>query len=95
VAVVPVIPVVDTVRQLTAAGSSVVDRSSLRAVQTPQGFRRDVLTDAYASPWAQATDDAMLVERLGHVVKLVEGSPSSMKVTTPYDLMMISTMVEL
>ncbi|MDR0435470.1 MAG: 2-C-methyl-D-erythritol 4-phosphate cytidylyltransferase [Propionibacteriaceae bacterium] len=92
--VVPVIPVVDTVRQLTPAGSAVVDRSSLRAVQTPQGFRREVLTRAYAAASAEATDDAMLAERLGYAVKLVEGSPSSMKVTSPHDLVMIAAMLE-
>jgi 2-C-methyl-D-erythritol 4-phosphate cytidylyltransferase len=98
VAVVPVIPVTDTVRQLAASGSTVVDRSILRAVQTPQGFRRDVLTAAYAAPAfansTAVTDDATLVERLGYAVRLVEGSPSAMKVTTPHDLVMVSAMLE-
>ncbi|MDR1355585.1 MAG: 2-C-methyl-D-erythritol 4-phosphate cytidylyltransferase [Propionibacteriaceae bacterium] len=92
--VVPVVPISDTVRQLTTAGSAVIERSSLRAVQTPQGFRRDVLTQTYTQTDIAATDDATLAERLGHVVKLVEGSPSAMKVTNPHDLMMVSAMLE-
>ena len=58
---------------------------TLRAVQTPQGFRRDVLERAHAES-SEATDDAGLVERLGETVLVVEGDPRALKVTTPADL---------
>jgi 2-C-methyl-D-erythritol 4-phosphate cytidylyltransferase len=87
-AVVPVLPVADTVKEV--AGSTVVrtvDRSALRAVQTPQGFRRDVLEQAHRSaPGLAATDDAGLVERLGRSVVTVPGSQEAFKVTRPLDL---------
>jgi len=87
VAVVPGIPVIDTVKQVDASGRVVAtpDRASLRAVQTPQGFRRDVLTRAHAVS-SEATDDAGLVERLGEPVLVVEGDRLALKVTTPDDL---------
>ena len=86
-AVVPATPVVDTVKQVDAEGFVVgtPERSMLRAVQTPQGFRRDVLERAHAAS-SDATDDAGLVERLGERVLVVEGDPRALKVTTPSDL---------
>lgn len=91
VAVIPVVPVIDTVRELTTDGSNVVDRSALRAVQTPQGFDRRVLTEAHARVAAdgvEVTDDAAVCEYLGHPVTLVEGARESMKVTEPLDLVL-------
>ena len=86
-AVVPGIPVVDTIKQVTAAGLVVATpaRSTLRAIQTPQGFRREVLERAHALG-GDATDDAALVERLGERVFVVDGDPRALKVTTPHDL---------
>ncbi|WP_435987814.1 2-C-methyl-D-erythritol 4-phosphate cytidylyltransferase [Terrabacter sp. LjRoot27] len=87
VAVVPGTAVVDTIKQVDADGFVVgtPERSGLRAVQTPQGFRRDVLERAHAVS-SDATDDAALVERLGERVLVVEGDPRALKVTTPSDL---------
>lgn len=86
-AVVPGLPVVDTVKQVDAGGVVVgtPDRSSLRAVQTPQGFRRSALVRAH-SRGAQATDDAALVESDGGHVVVVDGDPRALKVTVPADL---------
>ncbi len=86
-AVVPGMPVVDTVKQVDARGRVVAtpDRSTLRAVQTPQAFDRDVLERAHALS-SEATDDAALVERLGEPVLVVPGDPAALKVTTPADL---------
>lgn len=105
-AVVPAVPLHDTVRAIAATGaaradsggSTLVDRSTLRAVQTPQGFARAVLDEAHqvrrspAGPPAAVTDDATLVERLGHAVHLVEGSPESFKVTAPLDLLLATAL---
>jgi 2-C-methyl-D-erythritol 4-phosphate cytidylyltransferase len=87
VAVVPGTAVVDTVKQVDEHGLVVAtpERSSLRAVQTPQGFRREVLERAHAVSSA-ATDDAGLVERLGERVLVVDGDARALKVTTPADL---------
>jgi 2-C-methyl-D-erythritol 4-phosphate cytidylyltransferase len=87
VGAVPGLPLVDTVKTVDAAGviTGTPDRSGLRAVQTPQGFRREVLATAYASGLS-ATDDAALVEQCGHRVLVVEGDPLAFKVTTPEDL---------
>lgn len=87
-AVIPVLPVADTIKEVDArdAVARTVDRTSLRAVQTPQGFRRDVLVRAHAEAAAALTDDAALVEQLGVQVETVVGSPEAFKVTTPFDL---------
>jgi 2-C-methyl-D-erythritol 4-phosphate cytidylyltransferase len=86
-AAVPGTAVVDTIKLVDGGGVVVgtPDRSTLRAVQTPQGFRRDVLVRAHAVS-SDATDDAALVERLGERVLVVEGDPRALKVTTPADL---------
>jgi 2-C-methyl-D-erythritol 4-phosphate cytidylyltransferase len=86
-AVVPVLPVTDTVKRVDAAGV-VLDtpsRTDLRAVQTPQGFAVDVLRRAYEAADV-ATDDAGLVERIGVPVHTVPGHVAAMKITTPFDL---------
>jgi len=89
-AVVPVLPVVDTVKLVAADGTirSTVDRDSLRRVQTPQGFRRDVIVAAYAAaPGVTHTDDAGIVESYGAVpVSTVPGAEEAFKITTPHDL---------
>jgi 2-C-methyl-D-erythritol 4-phosphate cytidylyltransferase len=87
-AVIPVVSLADTVKEVDGATAVVrtVDRSSLRAVQTPQGFRRDLLERAHAAGTAAVTDDAALVEAIGGVVVTVAGSPEALKVTTPFDL---------
>ncbi len=90
-AVVPGLPVTDTVKQVDAGGTVVatVERSALRAVQTPQAFRRDVLEAAYAAPdGGDATDDAGHVERAGGLVVVVRGAEEAFKVTRPLDLML-------
>lgn len=89
---VPGVPVADTVKSVDAGGRvmQTVDRSAFRAVQTPQGFRRDTLTRAHADAAAtgtfDVTDDAGLVERIGGVVVLVAGVEEAFKVTRPMDL---------
>jgi 2-C-methyl-D-erythritol 4-phosphate cytidylyltransferase len=81
-AVVPAVPVVDTLREV---GGGTVDRSRFVAVQTPQGFRTEILRAAHVgSP--EGTDDASLVEASGGTVLVVEGEAANLKITTPYDL---------
>jgi 2-C-methyl-D-erythritol 4-phosphate cytidylyltransferase len=88
-AVVPSVAVRDTIRTVDAAGElgELVERSGLLAMQTPQGFRRDVLDRAHAAARGfDATDDAALVEDLGERVIAVAGDERAFKVTTPFDL---------
>lgn len=84
---IPGVPVVDTIKVVDPAGEVMATpgRETLRAVQTPQGFPRDVLEQAHASG-AAATDDAALVEALGHRVVVVDGDERAFKITTPEDL---------
>lgn len=84
--VIPVIPVADTIRRLTDEGSEVVDRSYLRAVQTPQGFDPKVLIACHGKNLGSTlTDDAGVCEVEGYEVKLVEGDQLAMKITHPLD----------
>lgn len=88
-AVVPGVPVVDTIKQVEERGGEVVvastpDRATLVAVQTPQGFRVDRLRDAHATG-GEATDDAALIEALGLEVVVVPGEPGNVKLTDPAD----------
>jgi 2-C-methyl-D-erythritol 4-phosphate cytidylyltransferase len=87
-AAVPAVPVADTVKLATAAGTveRTLDRSRLWAAQTPQVFRYDLLLRAHREVTAKVTDDAAMLEALGLPVKLFEGSAANIKVTTPDDL---------
>ncbi len=87
-AVVPVIPVVETLREILSGGETrTVDRSQFRLVQTPQTFRIDLLKRAYEQPYSESfTDDASVVEAMGHQIHLVEGNRENIKLTTPADL---------
>lgn len=88
VAVVPVLPVTDTLKSVDAEGrvTGTVDRVALVCAQTPQGFRRDVLERAHREATDTRTDDAGLVEALGGEVQTVPGSAAGFKITTPYDV---------
>ncbi|WP_229068097.1 2-C-methyl-D-erythritol 4-phosphate cytidylyltransferase [Actinoplanes sp. DH11] len=87
-AVIPVLPVVDTIKEVDADETvrGTVDRSVLRAVQTPQGFRAPVLRAAHAAAADAHTDDAGAVEKLGLPVHCVPGSDLALKITRPIDL---------
>lgn len=96
-AVVPVLPVVDTVARV--AGEQVlgnVPRADLRLVQTPQGFDRSMLQRAHdeCPPEWEATDDASMVARLGVAVTTVAGDPRAMKITTPDDFVVAQAWLE-
>jgi len=87
-ALVPVIPPVESLREIGPEGTSTaVDRSHYRLVQTPQMFHSELLKEAYSQPYNPLfTDDASVVEYLGHKVSLCEGLSSNIKITTPEDL---------
>jgi len=91
-AVITALPAKETVKEVNDLRHVVktYDREKVWMVQTPQAFRyRDILKAhqmALKEGWEEATDDALLVERSGVTVKVVEGSEKNIKVTTPYDL---------
>lgn len=107
-AVIPAVPVTDTVVEIGPAadggtGEQVargVDRAALRAVQTPQGFDRELLDRAHAAAAeravdeaAAATDDASLCALLGEEVTVLPGAPEAVKITTEQDLLLAEAMV--
>jgi 2-C-methyl-D-erythritol 4-phosphate cytidylyltransferase len=85
---IPSVAVTDSIRQLTDGNSSIaLSRDSLRAVQTPQTFRAELLTKAYNVPYSPFfTDDASVVENFGQEVHLIEGEVNNLKITHPQDL---------
>jgi 2-C-methyl-D-erythritol 4-phosphate cytidylyltransferase len=95
-AVVPVLPLSDTVKAVDANGTVLAtpDRAGLRAVQTPQGFATDLLLRAYQrAVTADCTDDASLVEQIGGQVQVVDGDPLAFKITTRLDLLLAQAIV--
>lgn len=94
-AVVPGLPVSDTVKVVDAQGCvlSTPDRESLRGIQTPQGFLREVLEQAHAGR-GSATDDAGLVERAGGHVRVVTGDHRALKITSPLDLLVATALLQ-
>jgi 2-C-methyl-D-erythritol 4-phosphate cytidylyltransferase len=98
-AVVPTLPVSDTIRSVEPASgrlAGLVDRSRLLAMQTPQGFRRDVLVRAHsvAAVGDDATDDAALAEAIGVTVVAVRGDERAFKITVPIDLALAEALVD-
>lgn len=107
-AAVPVVPVVDTLRQLCGAErtgdtvddgsemrSRTVPRSEYRIVQTPQAFGIQILKAAYRQDYTDAfTDDASVVEHAGYEVALVDGNGENIKITTPRDLAVAKAILE-
>jgi 2-C-methyl-D-erythritol 4-phosphate cytidylyltransferase len=95
-AAVAAVPVTDTIK--IVGKDEIVretpSRDNLRAVQTPQVFRFDVIRTAYQQDCGYATDDAWLVEQMGHKVKLYPGSYDNIKVTTPDDLALAETLLK-
>lgn len=93
-AVVPVIPVVETVRHLENEKSVTVPRNEYCLVQTPQTFDIQLLKAANRQPYNDGfTDDASVVESYGHLISLVEGNRENIKITTPYDLKIAEVLI--
>lgn len=92
---VPVVPVVETVREITGETSVTRDRSRYRLVQTPQTFQLSLLLRAYEQPCQPSfTDDASVVEAIGHPITLVDGNRENIKITTPFDLTVAEALLQ-
>ncbi|MDA0302192.1 MAG: 2-C-methyl-D-erythritol 4-phosphate cytidylyltransferase, partial [Chloroflexi bacterium] len=93
-AAIPGVPIADTVKRVQPiegtrdmeAVRGTVERAPLRAIQTPQAFRGNLLRLAHAEVTADVTDDASMIEHLGMPVVVVPGETTNMKITTPADL---------
>ena len=93
-AVIPVIPVGETVRHLQGNTSETVPRNDYRLVQTPQTFDIQLLKAANKQPYNDGfTDDASVVEAFGFNITLVEGNRENIKITTPYDLKIAEVLI--
>lgn len=93
-AVIPVVPVVETVRHLQGNTSETVPRNDYRLVQTPQTFDIQLLKAANKQPYNDGfTDDASVVEAFGFNITLVEGNRENIKITTPYDLKIAEVLI--
>ena len=91
--VVTAVPVKDTIKEVGDDKTirSTPDRSSLWYAQTPQVFKKRILEEAFIMAYGDrvsVTDESSLVERLGYKVKIVEGSPDNIKITTKEDLLL-------
>lgn len=98
-AVIPVVPVTDTVKTIDENGivRDTVDRKMLRFVQTPQTFKREIIIEAYRNAYRKGfygTDDASVVEHMGVPVATIPGSRDNIKITTPEDIILCKLLLE-
>ena len=95
-AVIPVVDVVDSYRRVEGDNSFIVPRSDLRIVQTPQVFKAELLRSAYNVAFSTAfTDDASVVEAFGGHITLVDGERTNIKITTPEDIALAESFLNL
>lgn len=95
-AVIPVVAPPDSYRKMEGELSHIIDRSTLRIVQTPQVFQASVLRQAYEQEFSPTfTDDASVVEMAGHNVTLVEGERENIKITTPVDMTIAEAIISM
>jgi len=90
---IPVISPADSVRMITDQGSAPVNRHYLRIIQTPQVFKANLIKKAYLQDFSpEITDDAMLLEKTGETINLVEGNRENIKITNPEDLVIAAAL---
>ncbi len=90
-AVIPVVPVFESMRRVSSAESSIVNRNEYVLIQTPQCFNSDVLKKAYSQEYrASFTDDSSVVEAAGYQIHLIPGNRKNIKITTDEDLQLAS-----
>lgn len=91
---IPALSMQDSIRKVTGHKSQISDRSQFVSVQTPQCFQSSIILKAYKQDYQNSfTDDASVVEQLGHAIYLVEGNRENIKITTPADLRMAEALM--
>ena len=92
---IPTVSVKDSIRMVTANETTVVDREMLRAIQTPQTFRSEIILPAFQQEYDPAfTDEATVVEKFAQRIELIEGEETNIKVTYPVDLLVAAKILE-
>jgi 2-C-methyl-D-erythritol 4-phosphate cytidylyltransferase len=92
---IPIVPVTDSIREVSEDFSVPVERENLRFIQTPQTFRTNIILPAFQQPYQESfTDEATVVEASGIKVNLIEGVRENIKVTTPTDLIIAETLLK-
>ncbi len=92
---IPAVAATDSIRVVAGSNNSVVDRNSIRIIQTPQTFLSTQLLPAFEQPYDPSfTDEATVVERTGVAIHLVEGEATNIKITHPVDLLMAEKILE-
>lgn len=94
-AVIPVVPITDSIRKISGKENHAVDREHYKAVQTPQGFDIELIKNAYSSAVGKEfTDDAAAIEHLGAKIELTEGEKTNIKITTPEDMVIARSILK-
>ncbi|MCG8696589.1 MAG: 2-C-methyl-D-erythritol 4-phosphate cytidylyltransferase [Bacteroidales bacterium] len=94
-AAIPVMTPYESIRKIEEKSSTPVDRSKYVLIQTPQIFKSEILLKAYDCEYSNAfTDDATVVEGIGHKIELVEGNRENIKITSPIDLKIAETLLD-
>ncbi|MFY0253656.1 2-C-methyl-D-erythritol 4-phosphate cytidylyltransferase [Chitinophaga sp. 30R24] len=92
---IPVIDMKDSIREVSVAGNVAVNRERFRIIQTPQTFLSDLILPAFELPYDPLfTDEATVVERLGHAVHLLAGEEANIKITKPLDLTIAAALLK-
>jgi len=94
-AAIPVIGLSESIRKVDATGSIALNRTEYRLVQTPQVFDIQLLKQAYSRPFSEFfTDDASVVEALGHKVEICDGNEENIKITRKHDLQLANALLQ-
>jgi len=92
---IPVIPVIESVREQTPTGNHIIDRSKLQLIQTPQVFKTSLICKAYEQEYSSTyTDDASVLEKMGEKIVLTKGNPENIKITRPIDLIIAAALIK-
>jgi len=91
---IPVIPVIESVREESSTENHIIDRSKLKLIQTPQVFRCALICKAYEQDYSSSyTDDASVLEKMGEKIVLTPGNPENIKITRPIDLIIAEALM--
>ena len=91
---IPVIPVIESVREQSSTGNHIIDRSKLHLIQTPQVFKSSLICKAYEQEYSSTyTDDASVLEKMGEKIVLTKGNPENIKITRPIDLIIAAALM--
>jgi 2-C-methyl-D-erythritol 4-phosphate cytidylyltransferase len=93
---IPYIDIVHSIRKVANGKSKAIDRSKLKIIQTPQGFHSTIIKQAYARRYRKSfTDDAGVLEAMGHEINLVKGNNKNMKITSSTDIHLVECLMSI